>query len=92
MGGTPHLKERTVLKIRLRRMGARKDPFYRLVVSDGRNRPSGRFVETIGYYDPGTDPVTIQVDVEKANEWMRRGAQPSDTVRSLLEKAGSAQA
>ncbi len=81
-----------VLKIRLRRMGANRDPFYRVVVSDSRSTPSGRFVDVLGTYDPRTDPATIRIDVVKAEEWIRNGADPSETVRSLLTKARSAQA
>jgi small subunit ribosomal protein S16 len=85
-------KEIEVLKIRLRRMGAKRDPFYRVVVSDSRSTPQGRFVDTLGSYDPRTDPATIRIDVVKADEWIRNGADPSETVRSLLAKARSAQA
>ena len=81
-----------MLKIRLRRMGAKRDPFYRVVVSDSRSTPKGRFVDTLGTYDPRTDPATIRIDVVKAEKWIRHGANPSDTVRSLLIKARSAQA
>ena len=80
-----------MLKIRLRRMGSRKDPFYRVVVSDGRLRPGGRFVDSLGTYDPGTDPVKVHIDVTRADEWIRRGAQPSATVKSLLGKVRSVQ-
>ena len=78
-----------MLKIRLRRMGSKKDPFYRVVVSDSRKRPSGRFVETLGTYDPGQDPAQVRLDVAKADEWIRKGAQPSATVRSLLDRVRS---
>ena len=81
-----------MLKIRLRRMGSKQDAFYRLVVSDSRSTPSGRFVDQLGTYDPGTDPATIKIDVERADKWIRQGAHPSDTVRSLLIKARAAQA
>jgi len=81
-----------VLKIRLRRMGAKRDPFYRVVVSDSRSTPQGRFVDVLGTYDPRTDPATIRLDVVKAEEWIQKGASPSETVRSLLRKARSAQA
>ena len=81
-----------MLKIRLRRMGAKKAPFYRLVVSDGKNVPTGSFVDNLGYYDPKTEPVTLKLDVTKADEWMAKGAQPSPTVRSLIEKARASQA
>lgn len=76
-----------MLKIRLRRMGSRQDPFYRVVVSDSRSTPRSRFVETLGTYNPGTDPQTIRLDVAKAESWIQKGAHPSETVRSLLAKA-----
>ncbi len=85
-------KEIEVLKIRLRRMGAKRDPFYRVVVSDSRSTPSGRFVDVLGTYDPRTDPATIRIDVVKAEKWIQNGASPSETVRSLLTKARSLQA
>ncbi len=85
-------KEIEVLKIRLRRMGAKRDPFYRVVVSDSRSTPKGRFVDVLGSYDPRTDPATIRIDLVKAEEWIRNGADPSETVRSLLTKARSPQA
>ena len=78
-----------MLKIRLRRMGAKKAPFYRIVVADSRAPRNGAFVEEIGYYNPIKDPVVINVDVDRAKEWMKNGAQPTDTVRSLLKKAGA---
>ena len=73
------------VKIRLRRMGAKKAPFYRIVVADSRYPRNGRFIEEIGYYDPAKTPVTVQIDAEKAKKWMSNGAQPTDTVRSLLK-------
>lgn len=76
------------VKIRLKRMGAKKSPFYRIVVADSRFPRDGRFIEEIGYYNPLTDPVTLNIDEEKALQWLQNGAQPSDTVRSLLDKAG----
>ncbi len=76
------------VKIRLRRMGAKKKPFYRLVVADARMPRDGRFISTLGYYDPTTEPVTLKVDQEKALEWLHSGAQPSPTVRSLFSKLG----
>ena len=79
-----------VLKIRLRRMGSNQKPFYRVVVSDSRKTPRGRFVDAIGTYDPTRSPAKVQLDVEKASEWIRKGAHPSETVRSLLEKARAA--
>ena len=78
-----------MLKIRLRRMGAKKAPFYRIVVADSRAPRGGAFVEEIGYYNPISEPVELKVDVEKARNWMKNGAQPTDTVRSLLKKSGA---
>ena len=74
-----------MVKIRLKRMGAHKKPFYRVVVADIRSPRDGRFIEEIGYYDPAKTPVTVQIDAEKAKKWMSNGAQPTDTVRSLLK-------
>ena len=76
------------VKIRLRRMGAKKAPFYRIVVADSRYPRDGRFIEELGYYNPQEDPAVIKVDTEKAQKWMANGAQPTDTVRALLKKAG----
>ena len=81
-----------MLKIRLRRMGSKQDAFYRVVVSDSRKTPTGRFIEVLGTYDPGTDPATVKLNVERAEDWIRKGAHPSDTVKSLLVKAKSAEA
>lgn len=81
-----------MLKIRLNRRGSRQAPFYRVVVSDSRNRPTARNVATLGTYDPATDPATIRLDVAAAEEWIRKGAHPSDTVRSLIEQAKAATA
>lgn len=75
-------------RIRLRRLGAKKAPFYRVVVADSRSPRDGRFIEELGYYDPRTNPATIKIDEEKALKWLANGAQPSDTVRSLFNKAG----
>ncbi len=75
------------VKIRLRRTGAKKAPSYRVVVADSRYPRDGRFIEEIGYYDPLTEPVTIKIDMEKANNWIQNGAQPTDTVKALLKKA-----
>jgi small subunit ribosomal protein S16 len=75
-------------KIRLRRMGAKKRPFYRIVVADARSPRDGRFIEEIGYYDPTTTPATIKIDEEKALKWLADGAKPSDTVKSILQKQG----
>ena len=80
-----------MLKIRLRRMGSKQDAFYRVVVSDSRSTPSGRFVDVLGTYDPGTDPATVRLDLDRAEGWIRQGAHPSDTVKSLLVKAKAAQ-
>ncbi|MCR4748003.1 MAG: 30S ribosomal protein S16 [Clostridiales bacterium] len=77
------------VKIRLRRMGAKKAPFYRVVVADSRFPRDGRFIEEIGYYDPTKDPVVIKIDEEKVAQWMANGAQPTDTVRALLKKSGA---
>lgn len=74
------------VKIRLRRMGAKKAPFYRIVVADSRFPRDGRFIEEIGYYDPTKEPSVIEVDAEKAKKWIATGAQPTDTVRVLLKK------
>mgnify|MGYP000824452670 FL=1 len=77
-----------MVKIRLRRMGAKKAPFYRIVVADSRYPRDGRFIEEIGTYNPLTQPATITVDAEKAQAWIKNGAQPTDTVRGILKKAG----
>jgi len=77
------------VKIRLRRMGAKGRPFYRLVVADSRSPRDGRFIELIGYYDPMTEPVTVKIDTQKALHWLSRGAQPTDTARALLKKESS---
>ena len=76
------------VKIRLRRMGAKKAPFYRIVVADSRFPRNGRFIEEIGYYDPNKDPAEVKVDGEKAKTWIKNGAQPTDTVKALLKKNG----
>ncbi|MDD3704783.1 MAG: 30S ribosomal protein S16 [Clostridiaceae bacterium] len=76
------------VKIRLKRMGAKKAPFYRLVVADSRSPRDGKFIEEIGYYNPITEPAEIKIDAEKAKKWLDCGAQPSDTVRSLFKKSG----
>ena len=72
------------VKIRLRRTGAKKAPSYRVVVADSRYPRDGRFIEEIGYYNPLTDPVVVKIDMEKANNWIAHGAQPTDTVKALL--------
>lgn len=76
-----------MLKIRLRRIGAKKAPFYRVVVAESRFARDGRFVEEIGTYNPLVEPAEIKIDVEKANEWIKKGAQPTDTVKALLKQA-----
>lgn len=76
------------VKIRLRRIGAKKNPFYRIVVADSRYPRDGRFIEEIGYYDPTTDPATLKADAEKAKKWIATGAQPTDTVKALFKKNG----
>ncbi len=76
------------VKIRLRRMGAKKAPFYRVVVADARYPRDGRFIEEIGYYDPTKDPSVIKIDNEKAAQWIKNGAQPTDTVKKLLKISG----
>ena len=77
-----------MVKIRLKRMGAKKTPFYRVVVADSRYPRNGRFIEEIGTFDPKTDPSTIQIDAEKAQKWLSTGAQPTDTVKELLKISG----
>jgi small subunit ribosomal protein S16 len=81
-----------MLKIRLRRAGTRSKPFYRIVLSDSQNRPGGQFVENLGHYDPKTEPVTLKLDVPRTEDWIRKGAATSDTVRKLLERARVSQA
>ena len=81
--------ENTMVKIRLRRMGAKKAPFYRIVVADSRYPRDGRFIEEIGTYNPLTQPAEIKVDAERAQAWIKTGAQPTETVKALLKKAGA---
>ncbi len=76
------------VKIRLRRIGAKKDPFYRIVVADSRYPRDGRFIEEIGYYDPTVEPSVLKVDAEKAKKWIANGAQPTDTVKAIFKKNG----
>ena len=76
------------VNMRLRRMGQKKAPFYRVVVADGRFPRDGRFIEEIGYYDPTKNPAEVKIDAEKAAKWIANGAQPTDTVKSLLKKSG----
>jgi len=78
-----------MLKIRLRRMGAKKAPFYRIVVADSRAPRDGACVEELGYYNPLSNPVELNVDNEKAAQWVKNGAQPTETVRALLKKSGA---
>ena len=75
------------VRIRLRRMGAKKAPFYRVVVADSRSPRDGRFIEEIGYINPLTDPAEVKIDAEKARKWIAQGAQPSDTVKAYLKKS-----
>ena len=77
-----------MVKIRLRRMGAKKAPFYRIVVADSRYPRDGRFIEEIGFYNHTVDPAELKVDVDRAQAWIKTGAQPTETVRTLLKKAG----
>lgn len=76
------------VKIRLKRMGAKKKPFYRLVVADSRSPRDGRFIEEIGYYNPVVEPAEVKIDAEKAAKWLKTGAQPTDTVKDLFKKHG----
>lgn len=76
------------VKLRLKRMGAKKSPFYRIIAADSRAPRDGRFLEEIGYYNPLTEPPEVKIDAEKAQKWMKSGAQPTETVRSLMKKAG----
>jgi len=75
-----------MVKIRLKRIGAKKSPFYRVVVADSRYPRDGKFIEEIGYYNPLTEPAEVKIDAEKATAWLAKGAQPTETVRSLLKK------
>ncbi len=77
-----------MVKIRLRRMGAKKAPFYRIVVADSRYPRDGRFIEELGYYNPMTEPADVKVDGDRVKEWIANGAQPTDTVKALLKKNG----
>jgi small subunit ribosomal protein S16 len=77
-----------VVKLRLRRMGAKKRPSYRIVAADSRSPRDGAFIESVGFYDPITDPATINVNLDRARHWIDNGAQPTDTVRSILQRAG----
>ncbi len=77
-----------MVKIRLTRMGAKKAPFYRVVVADSRYPRDGRFIEEIGYYNPLTEPAEVKIDADKAKAWLANGAQPTETVKDLLKKSG----
>ena len=77
-----------MVKLRLRRMGAKKRPSYRIVAADSRSPRDGAFIESVGFYDPITDPATINVNLDRARHWIDNGAQPTDTVRSILKQAG----
>ncbi len=76
------------VKIRLTRLGAKKAPFYRVIVADSRSPRDGRFIDQIGYYNPMTNPAEIKIDAEAAKKWIANGAQPTETVKSLLKKSG----
>ena len=78
-----------MVKIRLKRMGMKKKPFYRVVVADERASRDGRFIDELGYYNPVSNPVELKIDAEKAQQWINNGAQPTDTVRALLKKTGA---
>nr|WP_284700578.1 30S ribosomal protein S16 [Thermoanaerobacterium sp. R66] len=80
--------DKVAVRIRLKRMGAKKSPFYRFVVADSRSPRDGKFIEEIGYYNPVSNPKEIKIDSEKAIKWLKVGAQPSDTVRALFKKEG----
>lgn len=77
-----------MVKIRLRRMGAKKAPFYRVIVADERSPRDGKFIDEIGYYNPLTEPAEIKINAEKAEKWLNDGAQPTETVKSILKKSG----
>ena len=78
-----------MVKLRLTRMGSTKAPFYRIVAMDSRKARDGKYIDQIGYYNPVSEPVELKIDVEKAQTWMKNGAQPTDTVRALLKKTGA---
>ena len=80
-----------MLAIRLKRIGAKKRPFYRVVVSESRARPTGRVLDEVGTYDPRTDPMTVRLDLDRVQGWIGKGARPSDTVKSLIKRAVSAE-
>ncbi|MCI5898320.1 MAG: 30S ribosomal protein S16 [Anaerovoracaceae bacterium] len=76
------------VKIRLKRMGAKKKPFYRVIVADSRSPRDGKFIEELGYYNPLTEPAEVKIDADKAKQWLSNGAQPTDTVKGLFKKSG----
>ncbi len=78
-----------MVKIRLKRLGAKKTPFYRIVVADSRTARNGKSIDELGYYDPLKEPSVIKLDIEKAKKWLDNGAQPTDTAKALLKKAGA---
>ncbi len=80
-----------MVRIRLRRMGAKKAPFYRVIVADERSPRDGRFIEELGYYNPMTNPAEIKIDNQRAAEWIAKGAQPTETVKALLKKSSAAE-
>jgi small subunit ribosomal protein S16 len=82
------LEEKKMVKIRLKRIGAKKAPTYRLVVADSRYPRNGKFIEEIGYYSPIAEPVLLNIDADKAKDWLSKGAQPTETVKALLKKSG----
>jgi small subunit ribosomal protein S16 len=84
----PSREDTLPVKIRLRRMGAKKHPFYRIVVANSTSPRDGRFIDTLGHYDPCTEPPTVKVDAEKAKRWLSNGAQPTEIARALLKKEG----
>lgn len=77
-----------MVKMRLKRLGAKKAPFYRVIVADSRSPRDGRFIDEVGYYNPMTNPAEIKIDAEKAKTWIANGAQPTETVKALLKKSG----
>lgn len=77
-----------MVKIRLKRLGAKKSPFYRIVVADSRTSRNGKSIDELGYYDPTKEPVVLKIDIENAKKWLNNGAQPTDTARALLKKSG----
>ena len=81
--------EYNMVKIRLKRLGAKKNPFYRIVVADARTKRDGKSIAQLGTYNPNTEPAEIKVDLDAANDWIAKGAQPTDTVRALLKKAAA---